>query len=88
MPLRRYLMLLLVSVSAFFLVGINQCSSGPKLTVYISNPNAHGFDFSDATGNKGFLPYEKSDRFVALSAPDAETLLNYCGVNRQHGPNP
>lgn len=88
MRLKKYLMLFLVSASAFFLVGINQCAMGPKLKVYISNPNAHGLDFSDGDGSKGFLPYEKSDHFVCLSATDAETLLNYCGVNRQHGSNP
>lgn len=89
MRLRRWLMLLAVCLSAFFLAGIGQCSNGPKVSVYISNPGAGGMDFANqATGEQGFIPYNQTDRFICFLPTDAETLLNYCGVNRQNGLNP
>lgn len=66
-----------------FLLGIDSCANGPKVTVYVSNPNAGGMDYSDTSGNKGFIEFYKTDKFVCFTPPDMETMLNYCGVNKQ-----
>lgn len=67
----------------FSLLGFSTCQTGPKVTVYISNPARGGMDFSNnLTGEKGFVPYSKTDKYVALTPTDAETLLNWCEVSR------
>ena len=54
------------------------CANGPKVTVYVSNPAKGGMDFADEKTNvKGFVPYSSTDKFIALTPQDAETLLNY-----------
>lgn len=73
MQLRRLLMPLLISLP------LSSCGTGPKVTVCVSDPGAHGFDcYNEATGKSSFLPFDSSDKYVAFNPADAETLLNYC----------
>jgi hypothetical protein len=69
---------LLVMLSLAFEVG---CAHGPKVTVFVSDPGKGGMEFANqATGAKGFVPYSATEKFIALTPQDAETLLNYCGA--------
>lgn len=67
----------------FFMLGASTCSKGPKVSVYISNAARGGMDFmNEATGEKGFVAYPQTDKYVCLSPQDAETLLNYCNATK------
>lgn len=62
---------------------LNSCKEGPKVTVCVSNPSESGFEcYSQETKKSFFLKYEDSDKYVALSPADAQTLFNYCANNK------
>ena len=57
---------------------------GPKLTVYVSAPEAGGMDFYDTQlGMNGFVTYEETDRFVCFKPEDTQSLLNYCALDQK-----
>lgn len=84
---KKLLMLFAVFLSGA-LMGASSCShNGPKVTIYLSNPGAGGMDYYDEnTGKNGFVLYDKTEKFIALSPDDATTLLNYCGISRSSEP--
>lgn len=59
---------------------VPSCGTGPKVAVCISDPALGGFDcYDEKTQGAYFVSYANSNRYVALSPPDAQLLLNYCG---------
>lgn len=55
-------------------------SSGPGLTIYMSDPGMGGMEFHNPrTGISGFIDYASTAKFTCLSPTDTQTLLNYCG---------
>ncbi len=65
-----------------FLAFISGCGNGPKVSVYLSNPEVGGMDFYDPNaGHGGFVPYSATDKFVCFTPPDAQTLVSACGIN-------
>lgn len=75
-----FLLGLTLGLMPAYLIG---CEVGPKVTVYISDPDRGGMEYYDAQGNSGFVPYSVTDKYVAFSPADAQTLLNYCGIDKQ-----
>jgi len=70
-------------VSGFILALVVSCGKGPKVTVYISDPDANGMEYyNENTGTSGFVPYSSTDKFFCLNETDTQTLLNYCGVKQ------
>lgn len=70
-------------LSGVSLLMIANCGNGPKVRVYLSDPANGGMEFHDETsGEDGFVPYSQTDKFVALSQADAQTLFNYCGLGK------
>lgn len=58
---------------------LSSCGHGPKVTVCVSDPAVGGFDcYNENTGKSSFLAYAGSDKYVAFSPTDAQTLLNFC----------
>lgn len=67
-----------------FLVLVNACASGPKVTVYLSDPAAGGCEYYDPnTQAGGFVPYSSTDKFVCFNPTDAQTLINFCGISNK-----
>ena len=61
------------------IVLVISCAGGPLITVCISDPAKGGFDcYDEQTKINSFLAYADSDKFVAMSPTDAQTLANYC----------
>lgn len=76
--LRSLLLTLLISSSLL------ACSKGPKVTVYISNPDKGGMDFhNNKTKKDGFVTYWDTDKFVCLEKTDMNTLLVYCNEKKR-----
>ena len=68
---------LLVILSLSFL--LSSCKTTPQVTVCVSDPAAQGFDcYNQMTKVSSFLQYQNSDKYIALSPEDAQTLLNFC----------
>ncbi len=60
---------------------LSNCAGGPKVTVCLSNPKMMGMNcFSETTGQPSFLPYMDTNKFVCFNPTDAQTLLNFCGM--------
>lgn len=75
MPLLRLLL-------PFLIFSFIACSSGPKLTVFISDPAKGGMEWSNkATRKSGFVPYSATDKFVCLMPSDLAALIDYCVAN-------
>lgn len=54
-------------------------TGGPSVTVCVSDPQANGLDcYNEVTKKNSFIPYEKSDHYVAFSQEDAKSLMTYC----------
>lgn len=67
------------TLAVIALLLLSACNHGPELTVYISNPEKNGMDWSDEhSGKKGFIPYSETDKFVCMGSSDMGTLMNYC----------
>lgn len=65
------------------LISLNlSCASGPRLTVYVSDPAKGGMEFSGKT--KGFVVYADTDKFTCLEPSDLTTLLDYCREAHEH----
>lgn len=66
-------------------LALNGCKAiGPIVTVCVSNTKAGGFECYDPIDKeKFFLRYEDSEKYVALSAADAQTLITYCGQKKK-----
>lgn len=59
------------------------CGSGPKITVYLSDPSQGGMEYFDEnSGVKGFVNYSETDKFICMNKADAQTLYNYCGLGK------
>lgn len=72
-------MLLKLSLILSLVVLLSSCGHGPKVTVCVSDPAAGGFDcYNENTQQSSFMAYAASDKFVAFSPTDAQTLLNFC----------
>lgn len=65
----------LIILLFFFLGG---CGSGPKVTICVSDPENNGFQCVDPKKKSFFLPYDKSENYIAMSPDDLETVLTYC----------
>lgn len=63
------------------LLSLSSCGhTGPKIAVCVSNPSNDGFECYDERTQKSYhLNYSDSDKYVALSPTDAQTLFNFCG---------
>lgn len=62
-------------------LSLSACQTGPKVAVYVSNPEHGGMEWYDAhTGSAGFSHYSDTDNFVCFNPTDAQALLTYCGV--------
>lgn len=83
MPRKQLLTLFMGCLSGIVLCTIASCGSGPKITVYLSDPANGGMEFyNENTGEKGFVDYSKTEKFVAMTPTDAQTLFNYCGLGK------
>lgn len=70
---------MLRKLSLTLLLACSGCATGPKVTVLVSDPAKGGMEsFNENTGKRDFMPYSATDKFVCLTPPDAEALLNYC----------
>jgi hypothetical protein len=75
-------------LGSIFLLGATStqvagCGSGPKIIAYLSDPQANGMEFyNENTGEKGFVNYSETDKFVCMNKADAQTLYNYCGLGK------
>jgi len=59
------------------------CGNGPKVTVYVSDPNNLGMEYyNETTGAQGFVGYSVTDKFICFNPTDASTLFNYCGLGK------
>ena len=66
----------LILFTAFLL---SSCGTGPKVTVFVSDPAAGGLDgYNEATQQSVFVTYANSDKFVCFTPPDAQSLLDKC----------
>lgn len=64
------------------LVLTSSCASGPKVTVYISDPAQGGCEyFNPNTQQGGFVDYSLTDKFVCFQPAEAQALINFCGIN-------
>lgn len=67
-----------------FIVGLtishlSGCGSGPKVTVYLSDPAQGGMQYyNELNGQRGFVKYDVTDKFVCFTQTDASAILNYC----------
>lgn len=62
---------------------VASCGNGPKVRVYLSDPASGGMEYYDeVTGEKGFVPYSDTEKFIAFNQQDAATLFNYCGLGK------
>jgi len=64
----------LLLISVFLLTACNG-STGPNVKLYVSDPSQNGLVRKQANE---IIPYSASKGYIALSASDAEALLNYC----------
>lgn len=65
------------------LMGTTSCGKGPKVTIYISNPQKSGMDFYNENNNtKGFVDYSKTDKFICMNQTDLQSVMNYCGAKK------
>jgi hypothetical protein len=54
-------------------------STGPRVAVYLSDPQRGGMEFFDPrTGLKGSVPYSETEKFMCLKPSDMQELLNFC----------
>lgn len=53
-------------------------TTGPKITVCLSDPASQGFQCVDKERKEFFLPYPASDNYIAIPPDDFQLLLNYC----------
>jgi hypothetical protein len=83
MQLKPSLMLFMAFLSGGLVTQISGCGSGPKIIAYLSDPQAGGMEFyNENTGEKGFVTYSETDKFVCMNKADAQTLYNYCGLGK------
>jgi len=83
MQLKQLQMLFTGFLSGVALLCIASCGNGPKVTVYLSDPANGGMEFYDEhTGQKGFIPYSETEKFIAFNQADASTLFNYCRLGK------
>lgn len=83
MQQKRLPIALLSFLSGLLLCFIADCGNGPKVRVYVSDPASNGMEYYDeTTGEKGFVTYDKTDKFIAFSETDAQTLFDYCGLGK------
>lgn len=79
MPQRPSLLLFLACLSF-----LDACKQGPVVTVYLSDPARAGMEsYNSLTNVPGFSLYKDTDKFVCFNPTDAETLFNYCSVNKR-----
>lgn len=53
------------------------CQSFPKITVCVSDPEAGGFQCSDADGVASFLPYPSTGNYVCRSPEDEQLVIEW-----------
>jgi hypothetical protein len=74
--------LLQISCAAFLILNLG-CSTGPKVTVCVSDTKSGGFEcYDERTGQKYFMDYKDSEKYIALSPTDAQTLFQYCSQKK------
>lgn len=75
---------ILAFLCGFGVAMIQACGNGPKLTVYISDPTNNGMEFfNERTGEKGFVKYEETEKFIAFTPADAQMMFDYCGLGKK-----
>lgn len=63
-------------VALILVSGFSDCGSqGPQVKLYVSNPEKGGLVRSQANE---LIPYANTKGYIALTADDAKTLLDYC----------
>jgi hypothetical protein len=83
MPRNQSLMPYMAFLSGILMCLVASCGNGPKVRVYLSDPGSGGMEYYDEnTGERGFVSYADTDKFIAFSQADATTLFNYCGLGK------
>lgn len=83
MQRKHWLMLFTGFLSGALIMALVSCGNGPKVTIYLSDPANGGMEYyNEVTGVKGFVAYSATDKFIAMTQADAETLFNYCGLGK------
>ncbi len=59
------------------LVACSSCASAPKISVYLSKPDAGGLFGSKNGEPLPFIKYEDTDKFVCTPPEDLQILLEY-----------
>lgn len=67
-------------LSCVALVSIESCKhQGPKVVVYLSEPTRNGMEFyNEENGQRGFIDYAQTDKFVCLNQVDMQAMFYYC----------
>jgi hypothetical protein len=78
---KQLLMPFMGFASGIALCMMASCGNGPKVTVYVSDPEAGGMEFyNENTGKSGFVKYAETKDYVCFTGTDLQTLMNYCGI--------
>lgn len=82
-PVKAHLdLIMLAAIFCFLGASASSCASpGPLIDVCVSDPARVGFECRDKKQQPYFLPYEKSENYIAIPPNDFETLVNYCKKN-------
>lgn len=68
---------------ALLIIALQSCENGPKVTVYVSDPAHEGMEYyNENTGQKGFIAYPLTDKFICFNQTDFNELLNFCHVKK------
>lgn len=61
------------------------CGKGPIVDVCLSYPDHGGFICVDQNQKPYFIPYAGTSKYVCFSPPDAQKLIEACGIGQGQG---
>lgn len=67
----------LPSVLLISLLVFSGCSSGPKVTICVSNPQAGVFECHDPKDGAFVVPFDQSENYIAMPPKDFQALIEY-----------